>query len=190
MAGSHILRARRVVAVMAACLLLVGGTGCGVEADEAPLAGAHQPTAEAAPSATPAEDPAIAAARACFVGSWLADNAAFGAVLFEQGAITSDRIGGTLRLIASAEGVTASEFEGWSYETLMPGPLGAPTVPMTATRNAVETGSYLVNPDGSITVTPDPTEESTPAEPVTYLCEGDRLTRELLGGTGVHLREG
>lgn len=193
-----IQRFRAGATVVVAGLLLVGSAGCGVKAGTTPDVGTadRQPSPESSPSATPEEDPAVVAARACVVGSWLADNAALGAALFAQGAITSGHIGGTSRLIASAEGLTVTEFEGWSYEVLMPGPLGTPTIPMTVTRNAVEPGSYLVNPDGSITVTADvdPADSSaaasTPADPVHYRCEGDLLTQQLFGGTVAHQREG
>ena len=57
-------------------------------------------------------------------------------------------------------------------------PVGTAPIPMTITKDEVETGSYLVNPDGSIVVTIDPIGTSRTSEQLTYLCEADVLTRE------------
>lgn len=178
-----------VLGTVVAGMLLVGLTGCAGISDDSPHSAASLPATAEEP--LPAEDPVVAEASACIAGTWVADNASYAAIMFDMGAIATEHVAGVWRLTAEPEGVLVSEFVGWSYDVMMPGPLGSPMAPRTVTDNATTIGHYVVEADGSITGTLDrkPADGTTDPEPIVLRCSGDTLTQELPGGAAIHVRQ-
>ncbi len=171
----------------AALALSVAGCSPSIDLSQAKRVG-DAPAAEPEPAQTLSaqeqkEADRAAAAESCFVGSWVADNASFGALFHSAGVAANDQITGVMRVTVDPGGTITTAYTDWTFDRQEFVPVRT-IVPYI--QNDIITQVYVLGDDGTFSSGAD--EAEAEESDTAYVCDGDKLTMQVLGSTATLTR--